>query len=240
MSKLLILFLFLGLPLSLAQTDSGKEWEFPDAKWTAVSSSGGVMLQRWKTDEMTTAAFKAEVTLDAPIAQVLSVLRATDRRSEWTPRVKEARIVERKSSTRWLELWHLGTPIVVKDRYFVLDIRVLFDPITRKVTIPFRSAETSAPVPDGLERATAHRGSYVIEPIDGGNRTRFTYQAHVDLGGSVPKWMTSAIETDYPVDTVKSLRAKLAKGDIAEDPRIKAFLEGKSGSLESALAAATN
>src|SRR5205814_3359673 len=57
--------------------------------------------------------------------------------------------------------------------------------------IQFRVANERGPGPrEGIQRLNLHQGTWVLEPLRGGQVTRVRYHFRIDLGSGLPGWMT--------------------------------------------------
>jgi hypothetical protein len=213
---------------------SAEPTNFSKAHWEETSDRDGIKLSRWNVPNSPVPAFRGDGIIDSPGVRVSSVLLQTDRRHEWVPFVEEAKVLRRNSKTDWVEYWHLSLP-VVSDRDLVVRIKLDFNPDTKTVKALYYSVDDElAPKTDHV-RARALGGYYILSPIDGGKRTQFTYEGHVDLGGSVPKWMTLNTSQEYPEKMLKGVRKQVKKEDIAVNQKLQLLIDGKLKALEEAL-----
>src|SRR5262245_63085517 len=108
----------LGL-LSLAGLDA--------ADWTLMSRRDGIEIYRREMPGSPLVVFKGEGTIDAPVWKIASILLDTKRAPEWADSLKESRVVRHLGPQRYIEYNHLGMPIVMRDRDFVSNVKIVED-----------------------------------------------------------------------------------------------------------------
>jgi len=65
----------------------------------------------------------------------------------------------------------------------------------------------------GYERVKVNQGSWTLEPLDGGKRTRATYYLFTDPGGSLPTFVANKANSGAIPDVFEALRK------YAKDPK---------------------
>ena len=139
-------------------------------------------------------AFKGEGIVDASILRVSSVIVDSSRATEWIDSLKEARILRQVSETETIHYDHVGTPIVMKDRDFVSDCKLEFDPAQKKVSLKIHSVnDASAPQTSYIRGELLH-SSFVLTSIEHGTKTRVVAEIHADPKGSVAKWIVNLFQ----------------------------------------------
>jgi hypothetical protein len=112
----------------------------------------------------------------------------------------------------------------MKDRDFVSDCKLEFDPAQKKVMLKIHSVnDASAPATDYIRGELLH-SSFVLTSIEHGTKTRVVAEIHADPKGSVAKWIVNLFQKKWPHNTITSLRRQVAKPDIVEHPRLKQVL----------------
>ena len=196
----------------------------PQPAWEKIGEDDGIAVYRREVPGSPIVAFKGEGIIDASILRVSSVIVDSSRATEWVDSLKEARILRRVSETETIHYDHIGTPIVMKDRDFVSDCKLEFDPAQKKVTLNIHSInDPSAPRTDYV-RGELHHSSFVMTSIEHGTKTRIVAEIHADPKGSVAKWIVNLFQKGWPHNTIMSLRRQVAKPDIKEHPRLKQVL----------------
>jgi hypothetical protein len=196
----------------------------PGPAWEKIGDDDGVGVYRREVQGSPIVAFKGEGIVNAPISRVASVIVDTSRATEWIDSLKEARILRWVSETETIHYDHIGTPIVMKDRDFVTDCKLEFDPDRKMLSVKIHSVDdASAPKTDYIRGELTH-SSFVMTSIEHGTKTRVVAEIHADPKGSVAKWIVNLFQKKWPHNTITRLRAQVAKPDIQEHARLKQVL----------------
>jgi hypothetical protein len=170
-------------------------------------------------------AFKGVGDVDASVAKVAEVLLDTSRAREWVPDFGAVTILREVSPVERIEYIHVRTPVVIKDRDFVIYGKAEFDPNKQQLDFRFRSVEDAAAPPTGKIRGDIRAGLYRMTAIDGGKRTRVTIMVHLDPMGTVPRWIVNLTQKNYPRATIENIRKQAAKADVFENAAVKSAME---------------
>src|SRR5712675_765788 len=140
--------------------------------WEKIGDDDGVAVYRREVPGSPLVAFKGEGIVDASILRVASVLVDSSRATEWIDSLKEARILRQVSETETIHYDHVGTPIVMKDRDFVSDCKLEFEPAQKVVSLKIHAVnDASAPTTSYIRGELLH-SSFVMTSIDHGTKTR--------------------------------------------------------------------
>jgi hypothetical protein len=211
-------------PSAYADPPAAAPAQAPQPTWEKIGDDEGIAVYRREVPGSPIVAFKGEGIIDASILRVSSVIVDSSRATEWIDSLKEARILRQVSETETIHYDHIGTPIVMKDRDFVSDCKLEFDPAQKKVMLKIHSVnDASAPATDYIRGELLH-SSFVLTSIEHGAKTRVVAEIHADPKGSVAKWIVNLFQKKWPHNTITSLRRQVAKPDIVEHPRLKQVL----------------
>jgi hypothetical protein len=224
-----VLILTTALSLTLpAYADPPAQSPAPQASapvaWEKIGDDEGVAVYRREVPGSPLIAFKGDGVIDASILRVSSVLVDSSRATEWIDSLKEARIVRQVSETETIHYDHVGTPIVMKDRDFVSDVKLEFDPAKKTVSLKIQSVTDPLAPQTSYVRGELLHSSFVLTSMDHGTKTRVVAEIHADPKGSVAKWIVNLFQKKWPRNTITRLRAQVAKPDIREHPRLKQVL----------------
>jgi hypothetical protein len=193
--------------------------------WTKIDEADGIAIYRREVAGSDVIAFRGEGVIAAPLARVASVAFDTSRAPEWIDSLAEARVVRRISETEYVEYDHFKMPVLVKDRDFVTRNKIEYDPAHQTLTIRLRSTTDPAAPPTDHVRGELISSTFVLTPTADGKATRVSGDIQCDPRGSLPKWLVTFVQKDWPHATVKSLRAQVAKSNIVESPVIRKLVE---------------
>lgn len=148
----------------------------------------------------------------APPKAVYAVVTDFENYAKFMPYTKEAKVVARKSDTS-LTVYSFLSPPLVDDRDYVIEVTLA--PDGNKNNGNYKSSWVAVPqaVPErsGVVRVKINTGSWFMEPLDGGKRTRITYTLSTHPGGSIPNWVANKSNTVAIPDLFKIVRTEAAK-----------------------------
>jgi len=158
-------------------------------------------------------AFKFDGALDAPLDRVAALILDYDRAPDWVDHLEEERVLRQVSPGEFIEYTHIGTPFVMKDRDFVIRVRVRLDRPERRLVITNQSTEDPAAPDHGYVRGNLIGSTFTLAAIDG-RHTQVTGEIQADPMGSVPKWIVNLFQRQWPRKTFDHLREQLSKSDV--------------------------
>ncbi|HRG96697.1 MAG TPA: START domain-containing protein [Polyangiaceae bacterium] len=218
--------LALALTLALAPVFVASSGSADAPRWERVTESGGVTVFKQEVEGSPVIAFKGIGVVNAPIARVAAVVTDSNRTPEWMDSVADAHIVRQVSPFERIVYTHLKSPPLIADRDFVTAAKAEFDRANKRVIIRIHSvADASAP-PTSHVRGQILHSSFVLTSVEGGQKTLVVTEIHADPKGSLPTWVVNLFQKDWPVKTIRNLRAQCAKGDIKEAPALAAQVAG--------------
>jgi len=150
--------------------------------------------------------------LDAPPEAVFNLVSDVAAFVKYVPYLTESRVVERVGPDELIGYQRVQAPITKdRDLYFRIHISrgsptnggVFKDEWT---AVPDYRPETK-----GVIRMQVSEGSWTLEPIAGGKRTRATYTILSSPGGYIPKWLVDMSSQSVIGTLFKSLRDQLRK-----------------------------
>lgn len=198
-----------------------------DPPWQKFDEDEGIAVFRREVPGSPIIALRGEGVVDAPILRVASVLCDTSRSPEWVDRLTEVKVVRKISDDEQIHWTHISTPVVIKDRDFVFDIKLELDPPNKKLYLNYHSVYDSGAPKTDYVRGELKNGTFTLTSIDGGKKTRVLVEVLADPRGSVAKWIVNLVQKDWPHKTIASLRRQVAKTDIKDAPRLKELLTQK-------------
>lgn len=207
------------LPLAAASDTPGCE-----EAWERLGTRDGITSYRREVPGSPVVAIKGDAIVEAPLLRVASVILDTSRLQEWTDSLASARRIRVISWTEFVEYDHIRTPFILRDRDFVVQTSVELAPTQKQIVLRMRSvADPAAPVTSRV-RGELLQSSYVLTGLDRGRRTRMVADVHADPKGSVPKWIVNHYQQGWAYDTIRRLRAQVARPDVADDPELGRIL----------------
>jgi hypothetical protein len=190
------------------------QFALADPEWNLVKKDADLTLYERNVPGSDLVAFKFDGVLDAPIDRVAAVILDYKRTSEWVDHLEEERLLRQVSATEFIAYTHIGTPFVMKDRDFVIRVRVEVNPQERRLVITNESTTDSNEPDHGYVRGEVIKSTFGLVAIDG-DHTRLVGEIHADPKGSVPKWIVNVFQKSWPRDTFDRIQVQLKKSDIS-------------------------
>lgn len=153
--------------------------------------------------------------VDAPAPRLFRVLLDFERCTEVMPYTAEGRVVHREEGGRAVHLYTvLDAPLVARRDY---TMRLVDESDWRGgngfLRLSWTPSDRGPPPREGVVRVLVNEGFWLLEPLDGGKRTRVTYRLFTDPGGSLPAWAAAMANRSALPDAVDAVRR------AARDPR---------------------
>jgi START domain len=195
-----------------------------DPPWEKFDEDDGIAVFRREVPGSPIIALRGEGVVNAPILRVASVLIDTARAPEWIDSLAETKIVRKLNDDEQIEWDHITTPVILKDRDFVFDIKLELNPGGKQVLLNYHSVYDSGAPKTDYVRGEFTYGTFTLTSIEGGKKTRMLCEVLADPKGSIAKWIVNLFQKDWPHKTIASLRNQVAKPDIKDQPRLKNML----------------
>lgn len=191
-----------------------------DEQWEYVGEFDDVDLYQMEIGDEDDLAFRGIIEVDVHIGQVVEVFTTPEERPNWVSRYSDHQTLEHGEDFEryWL---HLGLPIFVSDRDFVLESRYSFDDEERLFTAVTESVEDERRPEDDCCIRAESTVLYEIQAMEGEERTRIEMSALTDLKGGLPGWVVRRAQQDWPVDTLNNLVDRAREEEIGVDERVE-------------------
>lgn len=149
-----------------------------------VSHRKGVTV--WHDTGADSLRLGAEGRIGAPAAAILKALIDYDNQPGVIARLTEGRVLER--GDHWLLAYERISLPMISDRDY--SVFMTWGEEHGTTLIRYWAVSGRGPGPrDGVVRVTNHRGSWLLQPIEGGSATKVRYQISIDFAGWIPKWL---------------------------------------------------
>ena len=207
----------LALALAVAaQAALADEAQWEKKNWECSRPARGCYMQRccelgfgvWAREKpgSDVREVKAIGEIDAPPERVYDVITDFEHYADFMPYVEDAKVVRRTDEL--CVSWAVMNAPLVSRRDWVVAVKL--DPTTKAGTSWTVSSEGPAPS-DRAVRLRVNDGSWKLEPLDGGKRTRATYYLYTDPGGSIPTWIANKANSMALPDLFEAIRKRAAQ-----------------------------
>ncbi len=196
-----------------------------ETTWEKLSDHAGIVVFRREIPGSPLVAFKGEGIVEAPISKVAGVISDLSHATEWIDSLEDVRVVRQISPTERIEYRHIGTPIVMTDRDFVVNVKAKFDKATQTWYQHFTSVVDPEAPETKYVRGELMNTSFKLTPTANGAQTYVWVEVHCDPKGSVPKWIVNLFQRSWARNTIGAIRKQVTRSDIAEIPDFATILK---------------
>ena len=147
---------------------------------------------------------------DAPLEKVHAVIDDNANYKEFMAYTKESNVLRVEGTDKFV-YERINAPFVSERDY---SIKITHPAVASGVKHVFTLAPTEGPKPiDGVVRVSVLEGSWHLEPVDGGKRTKGTYYVYTSPGGSVPTFLVNGANNTAVPGLYEAIKKRLkAKG----------------------------
>lgn len=181
----------------------------PESPWSLVRERDGIVVHTRPVEGSGIQEFRGVALVSASVEAIRAVLRDVDRFEEWFPDTSEARLLAREGDVAYQYLVR-DAPWPVSDRDTVFRSETRLDPSTGRVSIRLTVAPDRHPLQPERVRVRRAEGLWLLEPV-APERTRVTFQLHLEPGGGVPQWLINAQVVDTPFEALANLRTVVGR-----------------------------
>lgn len=193
----------------------------PNAQWKVIHQEEGLNILEKEDEGADLVTFKGDGVLNAPLVRVAGVLLNHDRTPKWVDSLKENRVVKFITPNEYIEYSHVGTPIILKDRDFVVKTKLNYDAAAGKLVVKSSSVEDPAMPQNSYVRGEVQLFEFTLQSIDGGKRTQMSAEVRVDPKGSIPKWLVNLFQRNWPRNAFYGIKKELAREEYKFPDRFR-------------------
>lgn len=166
----------------------------PGPDWTEAKRSSELVIFIKDVDGGRRIMAVAEVNVPPEI--VFNVVSDFDNYPDFMPYVEESRVLGRTSDSELISYQRIAPPFVSERDYPLKFTLTRGMPANGGVyKTEWTVIPKTLPKVKGVVRITLNDGSWLMEPLDGGRRTRLTYTLFTHPGGLIPDFVTNLSNT---------------------------------------------
>jgi hypothetical protein len=200
--------------------------------WKTIFQDGGITVYSQKVPVSDVLAFRAAAVLDAPVEQVMEVLRRVEITDEWMPDIQTKYSVVERSDFEAITYSINDLPWPFADRELVLLNRLRLDRLRKYLVVDVYSVDLGdVPVGKGNVRAHMYCGETKVRPA-GEDRTEVDLILFVDPKGFIPAWLVNLFQKKLPYNFLKALEQKAATTSYPLRPSFQPMLAELRSLLE--------
>ncbi|MBF5041316.1 MULTISPECIES: START domain-containing protein [Myxococcaceae] len=184
----------------------------PPAAWEAVTEVDGIRVYARERAESSVSEVRAVGMVDAPPLAVWQVVRDYANQPKSSPYVEVARVLASEADGKVILLYNVIKAPLADRRDVTVRITDESDWQEGRGYLKARwtASELGPPPTPGIVRIHLNDGFWLLEPMDGGARTRVTYSLYTDPGGSVPRWIVNRANRSSLPEVLRALRREVA------------------------------
>lgn len=195
---------------ALVAATSGAE----EARWEVKAKTKGVVVHSRARQGSDIKELKTVGEIDSPPQAVFRVLTDLVNYTKTMPYTEKSEVLgteEAGGKKAWIFYSLINAPLASR-RDYTIRIEDQSDWKDGQGFLKtYWNISDKGPAPkDGVVRVKVNEGSWTLEPLEGGQRTRATYLLFTDPGGSLPTWIANKANSSALPDIFEGLR-KLSK-----------------------------
>lgn len=196
-----------------------------EGDWRAIFSDQGLTVYSRRIPGSNVLAFGAKGELQAPIDQIMEVMRRVEIVGEWMPDIREKFTLEVKSDVEVVTYSINRLPFPFSDRELILHNSVHLDKVRKYIVLDMRSIDfDGCPVKKGAVRANLNCGEMMVRPV-GLRKTEVALLMYVDPKGFIPAWLVNRVQRRLPYNFLKALEKKAAVTEFEPRPVFRQLLD---------------
>ncbi len=200
-SHLSLKFIFTFLTVSLFYLSNSYAAEHP---WQSRINKNGITVDTRPVDGSALLEFKAEITVSAPLAKVLSIFDDPAQTPLWYYQCSLKKLVTDEGEGSQIDYFFLILPFPVAQRNVVFrQIKTIEGDGT--ISYAFEALPDQLPKVKGKVRVPYLKSTWRLTPLAEGG-TKIYFQQHSDAGGSLPAFLANSLVVDIPYHSLRKLR----------------------------------
>jgi hypothetical protein len=192
-------YLFIASLLLIA----GKE-----PNWKLEKEADGIKVFLAKAEDQKLKQFKVEAFVEAEPKVIAASVVDIENNYKWFSNVQKAQIIKRINTNEFLFSQVIEVPFPFDNRQVVEYCKTTYL-ANGVVRIDLKEQNDALPLDDRYVRMALSRGYWILTPKNGGTAVEYSFLA--DPSGNIPAWLANQFIVDSPFETIKGLRAYLAK-----------------------------
>jgi hypothetical protein len=182
------------------------------SKWEKSLVKDGIVVYKKNIYQGNIIPLLVKAQINYPLDVIMSVLGASNRRTEWIPRQKSSQLLKRNSHYDRIEHSVTNVPWPFNNREFVYS--AVTEILKKEKTIIIHMHSVDWPTfKNGNVRGYMHDGTMILRQIKK-RVIEFTMKFESDPKGMIPNWIINIAQKKWPVNFIKNLRAQLKKVDL--------------------------
>jgi START domain len=172
--------------------------------WVLMQQSNGIKQYTRAVHQAKINELKVELTLEAKLSEIASLLLDIDNYSKWSRNLKTSYILKQVSSDELYFYTEVNSPWPANNRDLVVHLKIMQDSQTKVMTIREVGVPNYIPPKKDIVRVPYSNETWTIAPLDP-SHLQITYYLQIDPGGGVPTWLVNLFAAKAPLESFKYL-----------------------------------
>ena len=175
---------------------------FSQAQWDLDKNQEGIKVYTKTTEGSAFRTFKAVAYINAPVDEIIEVLKDVGQYTEWYGYTKTSKLLESNDGIQYNYI-ETTFPWPYKNRDMVYQMSMNFKH-PQKVEICLVGIPDYIPEREGIIRMKKAKGYILLKSMN--DKTQITYEFHTEPGGRIPIWLANNSIAELPLKTLIGLR----------------------------------
>ncbi len=177
---------------------------FSQTEWTLKKDKDGIKVYTGKLTDSKFNAIKVSCNLNAKLSSLASILLQPSLQPEWVTATKTSKLLK-QLAPHHIYYYNIATlPWPLANRDMVIDLIIVQDSVTKKMTITANTIDNVLPAMKGLERIPFTHATWEVTPI-APNQIHVEYFLKINPGGGVPSWIVNMFIAKAPFESFENL-----------------------------------
>lgn len=181
------------------------------ADWQLASNQQGIQVYTQSVEGQDLKNFRAVMTVNAPMQQVVATLMNGDQMPEWFYNILESKPITVQATGHYRYLW-IKAPWPASDRDAVVKVNLAQDPKTLQLSIFAAAAPNLLPIHPDRVRIPRMQSGWTVTPL-GKSRTQIQLDGNADPGGRIPVIVANIVVSMMPKISMRQLKARVETGN---------------------------
>ncbi len=193
-----------GLAMTLCVSSHAEDWSL-------ASNQNGIQVYTQQVAGQDVKNFRAVMTVNASMQQVVATLMNGDQMPEWFYSVLESKPVTVNIAGHYRYMW-IKAPWPATDRDAVVKVNLSQDPKTLQLSLFAAATPNLLPIHPDRVRIPRMQSGWTVTPL-GKSRTHIQLDGNADPGGNVPVIVANIVVSLTPKITMRQLKVRLEAGN---------------------------
>jgi hypothetical protein len=177
---------------------------FCQIEWNLKKDKDGIKVYTGKLTDSKFNAIRVSCNLNANLSALASILLQPSLQPEWVIATKTSKLLKQLAPNH-IYYYNIATiPWPLSNRDMVIDLKIVQDSATKKMTITANTIDNVLGPVKGLERIPYTHATWEVSPI-GSNQIHVEYLLKINPGAGVPAWILNMFIAKAPFESFENL-----------------------------------